>query len=342
MNAASEPRPTLRADDLTIGYDGRTRRHVVAEHLDLALAPGRLVCLLGPNGAGKSTLLRTLGGMQPPLGGTVRLGDEPLDALPPRMLARCLSVVLTERSQPGMLTAYALVALGRHPHTGWLGHLAEADHEAVAEALATVGAADLAHRQVAELSDGERQKVWIARALAQEPTVMLLDEVTAFLDLPRRVEVMALLRRLAHDAGRAVLLSTHDLDLALRTADRLWLLDAEGTLHIGAPEDLVLDGTFEAVFAGEGLAFDLVHGTFRFDTLTRGRVVLRGETPALHWTQRALERCGYEVAAPPAEGLPLVEVREQEGRYRWQFSAPAGAPQAVHSVEALLKALDAA
>ncbi|MCZ2098142.1 MAG: ATP-binding cassette domain-containing protein [Anaerolineae bacterium] len=179
-------------------------------------------------------------------------------------------------------------------------------------ALEAVGAGALAERQVLELSDGERQKIMIARALAQEPAVMILDEPTAFLDLPRRVEVMQLLRRLAHENDRAILLSTHDLDLALRTADRIWLMTAEGELHVGAPEDLVLSGAFESAFRAEGVVFDAQTGAFRINGQPRGAIRVTGDgLPAL-WARRALERAGFAVTDDNA----MAQVDAEAGRWR--------------------------
>ncbi len=288
----------LQTDALSIGYR-RARRAdvVVARNLNFVLRPGELVCLLGPNGAGKSTLMRTLARLQPPLSGQIWLDDRPLGDLRPGQLARRLSVVLTERVDVGAMSGYGLVSLGRHPHTGWTGALSERDRRIVHWALQAVRAQDLADRRLLEMSDGERQKVLIARALAQEPRVMLLDEPTAFLDLPRRVEVMELLRRLAQENQQAILLSTHDLDLALRNADRLWLLAAEGALYDGAPEDLILNGAFERVFAGEGVTFDRHSGFFHTRQQTCGRVLVHGHSAAAFWTRRALERIGYAVVA---------------------------------------------
>lgn len=293
--ASSAQQTILHTSDLAVGYSGKPAR-VVAAGLELTLRAGELVCLIGPNGVGKSTLMRTLAGMQPPLGGHVTLMGDDVHILPAAQLARRLSVVLTERINPGMLTASAVVALGRHPYTGWAGRLRPADVQIVENALESVGASPLANRQIGELSDGERQKIMIARALAQQPALMLLDEPTAFLDLPRRAEIMQLLRRLAHDEMRAILLSTHDLDLALRTADRIWLMSAGG-LQIGAPEDLVLSGTFEQAFHAEGVTFDAETGAFRLGGKPGRQISVSGDgIPAL-WTQRALERAGFTLAA---------------------------------------------
>ena len=295
----------LRTESLSIGYR-RTRRAaaVVASGLRFSLRAGELVCLLGPNGAGKSTLMRTLARLQPALSGRIWLDGRLLEELRPGQLARRLSVVLTDRVDVGAMSGFGLASLGRHPYTGWTGTLNESDERIVRWALQAVRADGLADRLIVEMSDGERQKILIARALAQEPRVMLLDEPTAFLDLPRRVEVMDLLRRLARENGQAILLSTHDLDLALRNADRLWLLSAEGALYDGAPEDLVLSGAFERVFSAEGVTFDRDHGSFHSREESCGLVLLRGEGASVFWARRALERIGYAVEEVADAGRP--------------------------------------
>ena len=295
------PTPLLTAEDLAIGYFGAKKTpRPVATSLHLALWPGELVCLLGPNGAGKSTLLRTLAGLQPPLGGRLDLGSTPLATLSPGERARQLSIVLTERVEVGGLTALELVRLGRHPHTGWLGSLTDHDEAQVRAALAATGTAAFAQRPVGELSDGERQKVLLARALAQDTPVVVLDEPTAHLDLPNRVALMRLLHRLARQTGKGILLSTHELDLALQAADRVWLLPADGALRTGTPEDLVLSGAFAAAFVGEGLAFDAATGTFALHAPTGPAVQLVGEGAAAFWTRRALEREGFVPTPAPA------------------------------------------
>lgn len=301
----------LQTHDLSIGY-GAPRRPpvIVADRLNLSLAAGELVCLIGPNGVGKSTLLRTLAGLQPPLGGQALLNGDDIHRLSARDLARRLSMVLTGRVEVGLLSAYELVALGRHPYTDWTGRLTEHDTAVVRWAIEAVGAVPLAGRIFGQLSDGERQKILIARALAQEPELMLLDEPTAYLDLPRRVEILGLLRGLAHSTGRAVLLSLHDLDLALRTADRIWLLAADGTMHVGAPEDLVLGGAFAQVFHSEGVQFDSYTGSFAIASAGSGTVSLVGEGLPLVWTRRALERAGFEVVSNGTPALARVAVQD--------------------------------
>ena len=312
----------LQARGLCIGYAPRRRpRLEVAADLEVELFEGELVCLLGPNGAGKSTLVRTLAGLQKPLAGEVLLRGSDLHALTGGERARLLGLVLTERVDAGNLSAHALASLGRYPYTGWDGRLSPGDEEVVRWAIDAVGAGDLASRSVGELSDGERQKVMIARALAQEPAVLLLDEPTAFLDLPRRVEIVQLLRRLAGGRDRAVLLSTHDLDLALRCADRLWLLPPGGPLRTGAPEDLVLSGAFQRTFGG--VEFNPATGSFQLEQEPEAEVGLEGEGVAAIWTARALERAGFRVGAGGDSPL-AVELLQEESGTAWRLRTPSG------------------
>jgi iron complex transport system ATP-binding protein len=313
---------TLSTTQLAIGYSHARQAKAVLQEINVTLRPGELTCLIGPNGAGKSTLMRTLAGMQPPLAGHVYLGEADLHRIPASRLARQLAVVLTERVEVGNLSSYALAALGRHPYTDWRGQLSAHDEAVVREALTTVGAAGLAHRAVNELSDGERQKVMIARALAQEPQVLLLDEPTAFLDLPRRVEIMQLLHKLARERGCAILLSTHDLELALRLADRLWLMPVGGPLRVGLPEELALNGTLAATFRGEGVEFDSSQGSFKVHRQQCGPIGLTGEGERALWTARALERIGFEVV-PNHQNLSFqVHIIGQNGSTRWQTITP--------------------
>lgn len=283
------PTSLLRADQLTCGYRGR----VVLEGIDADLKSGQFVCLLGANGTGKSTLLRTLAGLQASLDGGVLLLGDPLTSLPGPVRAKRLALVLTDRLVAQSMTAYDLVALGRQPHTGWTGRLNSSDRDAIDEALTDANAQALASRPLIELSDGERQRVLIARALAQRPKVIILDEPTAFLDLPRRIELMEMLRRLARQRDLGILLSTHDLDLAIRYADELWLLDGKGRLSCDAPEDAVLNGRLEAAFLHDGMSFDLEHGSLHRREAHAGAVAVDAPFPHSVWLTRAASRAGF-------------------------------------------------
>lgn len=242
----------LSLHQLTVGYHGS--RGAVLKDLHLDVAPGSFICVLGRNGAGKSTLMRTVAGLQPPLAGGAVLNGRPIAVMQARERARDISVVLTERIASPGLTVQDVVELGRHPFTGWDGALAQTDEAEVKRALVLAGASDFLRRRFDDLSDGERQRVMIARALAQTPKLMILDEITAFLDLPGRVEIMALLRRHARATSTIVLLSSHDLDLSLQLADSVWLVD-DGGLHVNSPEALASSGLLSKAFDTEEVTF---------------------------------------------------------------------------------------
>ncbi len=307
----------LTAAKLSIGYSHRGQETCVAEALDLALNAGEFICLLGPNGAGKSTLIRTLAGMQAPLSGSLKLQNQTFHSISPRERARMISVVLTDALPVGMMDAYSLVALGRHPYSGWLGGLNQYDKERIKWAFKAVGAEGLEARQISELSDGERQKISIARALAQEAQVMLLDEPTAFLDLPRRVELMTILRNLAHREQMGLLLSTHDLDLALRFADRLWMITTDGQLIQGYPEELAMSGEFAAIFANENLDWDAERGSFRAHPNPCLKAHIEGDSIHALWTRRALERLGFGIAKPDENSALSIQVVGLDDHTEW-------------------------
>ena len=222
----------ITTNRLTVGYRG----HRVVEDISLSLPCGRLVCLLGPNGAGKSTLLRTLCGFQPPIAGTVTISGNDITTMSAAEVARLVSVVLTDRPLTPSLTAAEMVGMGRAPYTGFWGRLSDDDRRLVSEAMQTVGIAPLATRRMGQLSDGELQKVMIAKALAQHTPVIVLDEPTAFLDYPSKVAVMKTLARLAHDEGKTILMSTHDLELAAQLGDELMKIENKHIRKITADE----------------------------------------------------------------------------------------------------------
>ncbi len=232
---------TIRLESLAIGYHGKHSVKVVAEGISDSICSGELTCLIGENGAGKSTLLRTLSGFLPPVSGEIDILGKPLKSYRETDLAKVIGVVLTEKNNLQNMTVEELVGMGRSPYTGFWGRLRTEDKEKVAQAIALVGIGELKDRMVQTLSDGERQKVMIAKALAQETPIIFLDEPTAFLDYPSKVEILNLLHRLSSEEGKTIFLSTHDLELALRVADRVWLMTKKGAVQTGSPDNLVID-----------------------------------------------------------------------------------------------------
>lgn len=248
---------TISSRSLSIGYRlVRGCVNVVHPRLDLDLRCGEVTCLLGLNGAGKSTLIKTLCGFIPPLGGEIFVFGRPLSSFNQTEFSRTVGVVLTEKTPAGGITVRELVSLGRYPHTGFFGRLSDEDRRIADAAMESVGISAKAESFVADLSDGERQKTFIAKAIAQECPIIILDEPTAFLDVASRVEMMILLRSIAQEQGRSILLSTHDLDGALQFADCIWLQEKSGPMVCGAPETLVADGSLERFFSRDGLRFD--------------------------------------------------------------------------------------
>ena len=248
----------MKLHQLSIGYPHK----VIGQNLSAQLSKASLTALVGVNGAGKSTLLRTLTGEQKPIAGEVLLSGKPIQSYSRGERARQIAVVLTQRVEASQMLAEEVVALGRLPYTNLMGSLKSADLEVVNHAIRVTGITHLRQRRIGSLSDGERQRVMLAKALAQETPFILMDEPTAFLDYPSRTETFMLLRKLAHEERKSILLSTHDLDLALKCCDQIWLLD-KGTLTIGTPQDFSQNKALDRAFSTPNFQFD----TTKFLTL---------------------------------------------------------------------------
>lgn len=283
---------TIRVDGLVTGYRDKHKRSVITEGISSSLYSGELTCLLGPNGAGKSTLLKTLSGFLSPLAGKIYIEGKELRQYYDSELAKVIGVVLTERLDLNNMSVYELVAMGRSPYTGFWGKLDSRDREIVDEAVSLVRIEGLVDRMISTLSDGERQKVMIAKALAQETPVIFLDEPTAFLDYPSKVEIMQLLQRLSRLKDKTVFLSTHDLELALQIADKIWLIDKREGVRIGCPEDLSSAGYMGKYFERDGIVFDLDSGLFRIDNKVEREIRLEGVGRGYNLVMKALARNG--------------------------------------------------
>lgn len=288
--------PILTTHNLTIGYTKGKNKTFVQRNLNLELQKGEMVCLIGPNGSGKSTLLRTLAGIQKPLQGYVKIDEKDLTELSQHERALNIALVLTDKVNVENATVKDIITLGQHPHTHWLGGLSPESHNRINDAIRMVHLEEKSRNYLNELSDGERQRVMIAKALAQDTPLIFLDEPTAHLDLQNRVEIMLLLHQLAHKTGKGIILSTHELDLALQAADRIWLMSEKENVKSGVPEDLVLNGVFNSVFESEAYYFNTTNGNFSLNyPLSRKISVSSDDKAKLYWTFRALARAGYEV-----------------------------------------------
>lgn len=300
--------PVIETKQLSIGYLLKGgKRKVIHEALDLQLFAGEVTCLLGLNGAGKSTLLRTLCGFQPPLDGEIRLMGKPLDSYSQYNFSLTVGVVLTEKTNAGGITVYDLVSLGRHPYTGFFGQLKAHDREIIGQSLEAAGIAHKSQNYVSELSDGERQKAMIAKVLAQQCPIILLDEPTAFLDVTSRIETMVLLHKLAVEQNKAILLSTHDLDLALQMGDCLWLQEKGRPMSSGTPEDLIMNGAFETFFSRDGIVFDSSTGKLNTQAPV-SPIGVEGDFLVSYWVGNALIRNGFR-PSPVKDGQMNINCR---------------------------------
>lgn len=327
---------SIHIENLSIGYPGKGEVKVVANGISAAINGGELTCLLGANGVGKSTLLRTLSAFQPKLDGKILIRGREIGEYTDKELSRVISVVLTEQCDVRNFSVAELVGLGRTPYTGFWGTLSKEDKSVVDKSIDLVGIPHLAHRMVHTLSDGERQKVMIAKALAQETPVIYLDEPTAFLDFPSKVEMMQLLHRLSRQTGKTIFLSTHDLELALQIADKIWLMDKASGVTVGTPEDLALNGTLGKFFACKGIAFDGETGLFKVVNEYTSQIRLAGDGQRYAMARKALQRNGIR-ADREVVSEAFIETGVAEEDVAFLFHQPDKEVEAVHSVEDLLR-----
>jgi len=307
----------IRTHGLDVGYDGKT----VIGGVEINALQGQTICLIGPNGAGKSTILRTLAGMLAPVGGVVYIGRDDIRSLKPNDLAKQMAVVLTERLNVNMTSAYEVVSMGRIPYTGFFGRLNADDHLVVRECMKIVGATDLAEREFLSLSDGEKQKILIARALAQEPRLIILDEPTTHLDIKHKIEVVRILNRLSAANGVTVVLALHDVDIAVKNCQFVMLIKNGGIVAHGRPEDVIEKDTICELYDIEGAVFNSVMGSLEIcnDKDPQAFVISGAGSGAPVF--RLLSRMGYGVATGIlhkndidwliAESMKLTVISEQ-------------------------------
>jgi iron complex transport system ATP-binding protein len=251
----------LHASNLSIGYIHKKEKSIIASGIDLSLEKGKLIALIGANGIGKSTLLRTITGIQKPISGTVLLNEKSILELDSLTLAQNLSVVLTEKLPPSNLTVWELIALGRQPYTNWIGTLTDNDIAKVNEAIELTQISHLITKRHYEISDGQLQIVLIARALAQDTPLIILDEPTTHLDLLHKVVLFKLLKKLTQETGKCILFSTHDIDMAIQLSDEMIIMTPENVVQ-DQPCNLIMKGSFNTLFKDEHIVFDSEKGKF--------------------------------------------------------------------------------
>ncbi len=265
MMTTKESHIVLETKHLKIGYRKKQQQTVIASGINIGVEEGELVAVVGVNGVGKSTFLRTLSGLQPELEGGVLINGEDRNLFSSEKLAALISLVLTEQPLSKNLGVAELVALGRQPYTNWIGTLSTEDRQKVTQALQLVNIENIQHKKCYELSDGQLQKVLIARALAQDTPIMILDEPTSHLDMYHKAQVLKLLKQLSVETGKAVLFATHEINLALELCDKIILMKPEGVIA-GSPKELIQQKAFESIFPSDLIFFDSATRSFRIKT----------------------------------------------------------------------------
>jgi len=301
----------IACQNLSIGYRTGKQPKVVLMDINATFDKGDLTAIAGLNGAGKSTLIKTLSGMLRPLKGNVLIFGKKISLFNQNELARTISLVLTDRPVDHYLTVFETVAAGRAPYSGFWGRLGKTDHAIIEKSLSHIGIHHLKHRQLSSISDGERQKVMIAKALAQETPIIILDEPAAFLDFPSKIELMHLLRRLASEHHKTILFSSHDLELIVRTADKVWLIGNDAPIVQGVPEILLKNNSFSRSFGNERLHFDTTLGHFQVNQNIRGTYLIVDEIADTALVKSALQRMGYRPATDDAADIKLRMVEQK-------------------------------
>ncbi len=334
---AGENNIAIELRDLTIGYHRGNYQLKILQNLNAVLHKGELVCLVGENGVGKSTLLRTISGVQQPLSGEVFIAHRSLRDISSIELAKTISLVLTDRIYAGNLSVKELVALGRYPYTNWLGNLRKEDQKKIYWALEITGTQYLEDQLIGELSDGQFQKALIARALAQDSDMIILDEPTAHLDLVNKIIILKLLKDLASNTGKSILMATHELELSLQIADFIWMTYKNDKMVTGTPEDLIINGSFNKMINHDAILFDKLHGRFQIKSKTDKLCSLSGDKSVYFLTQNALTRKGWSIAEKVSD--VSINIRKNEKEFTWQVRKN-NLEKEAHSIKDMLDILN--
>lgn len=283
----------ISAENLTVGYD----KNGVITGIDIKALKGQIICLLGPNGAGKSTILRTLSGLLAPVSGTVSIDGTDINKIKKKNIAKKMSLVLTEKPIPSLITVYEMISMGRTPYTDFLGRLSDSDRSVIDESLKITGIEHLSNRYFSQLSDGEKQKVMIARALVQEPELIVLDEPTSHLDIKHKIEVIKVLRKLSNEKNITCILSLHDIDLALKGCQTVLLVNEGRVVAQGSPEEIVHNGIINSLYDIKSAKYNELLGSVEMKGADANDVfVISGNSTGIR-IYRSLSRMGIGITS---------------------------------------------
>ena len=306
----------LIIENLNVGYgEPGSAGKLVFSDINIKARKGENIAVIGKNGIGKSTLLRTVGRLQKPLRGKILIKGIDIKHYTKQELARIVSFVSTEIIRVSNFSLFDVVALGRFPHTGWTGKLRDDDYKIINDSIHLVGIDNLKYKFINEVSDGERQRAMVARALAQDTEIIILDEPTAFLDLPSKYEIIRLLNELTANKGKTIIFSSHDLNITLQETDKIWLMQ-KNKITEGAPEDLILNKDIYSLFDNSHMTFNLESGDFRLARRKLNKINLKGKGTVRYWTQRALERLGYDISDETDEDIS-VRINDENKLTEW-------------------------
>ena len=311
-------RRLIELEDLSIGYHDGGNHTELFTSINATVVGGEVVAVVGSNGAGKSTLLRTITSLHKPLAGRITLSGRDIRSCSPVELASRISFVSASSAVSPYLTIYEVVSLGRFPHTNWIGRMTDKDRIAVDRAIRSVGIEGLSQRRIGEVSAGDSQRSMIARALAQDTGLVVLDEPTAYLDLPNKYELISLLRALSLTEGKSFIYTTHDLHIAVGESDKIWLLGGRGFVE-GSPEDLMIQGAFSGLFAGSRLELADESGLYTYPVKSIGRIRIDADEPLAKVTSRLLYRLKIDVGNEP--DLPIITARGRYLEAEWSVHA---------------------
>ncbi len=305
----------LFLDSLKVGYGSGKNENVLLPSVRATAKKGELIAVIGRNGIGKSTLLRTITGLQPSQGGEIIYNGINIRKYSRMDLAHTIGYISTESVKVSNMSVYDLVSLGRFPHTNWIGRIDLKDHDIIMDALEKTSISAYCTKFIAELSDGERQKAMIARILAQDTPIMVMDEPTAFLDVGSKYEILQLMHQLSQESEKTIVFSTHDLDMAVSQSDKIWLI-SDKQVREGAPEDLMIEGAFDHLFDSSSVEYNPEHGTFSFISEEKGTIYIEGAGILRHWTEKAVNRAGFSVSAEKT--IPYIILPSGSNRH-WRL-----------------------
>lgn len=304
--------PTLlHTHNLSVGYG----KQVILDKVNVSIEPGKLIGLIGPNGVGKSTLIRTLGGLQQALSGQVFWKGKDIVQFGKAELAKEMSMVLTDRSPHAGLRVREVLELGRYPYSGFWGKLLKEDYQKIEEAVALSRTAYLQEAYLHELSDGQYQKVMIARALVQDGELIILDEPTAHLDLPNKLDILMLLFQLSRETGKSLLISSHEISLLLDFADHVWLCTCGQLAEQGRPEELGMRGVFDTFVDQERFQWEAATGRVLWKGGNGPNIHLSGTGQNLLWTEKRLRKMGFNLVSGDKESNTHVQVKDKTWEY---------------------------